>query len=59
MRNSGIEMDVVSYGTAVSACAKAGDVQGTLKLIKVWLDRTDTMKKSKLRRGDHKSCWIF
>lgn len=29
-------MDVVSYGTAVSACAKAGDVQGTLKLIKVW-----------------------
>lgn len=35
MRSSGIEMDVVSYGTAVSACAKAGDVQGALKLIKV------------------------
>lgn len=35
MRSSGIEMDVVSYGTAISACAKAGDVQGALKLIKV------------------------
>lgn len=35
MKNSGLQMDVVSYGTAVSACAKAGDVRGALKLIKV------------------------
>lgn len=35
MRSSGVEMDVVAYGTTVSACAKAGDVRGALKLIKV------------------------
>lgn len=36
MKSRGIGMDVVSYGTAVSACAKAGDVKGALKLLKVW-----------------------
>ena len=35
MKDSGVAMDVVSYGTAVSACGKAGDVDGALKLIKV------------------------
>ncbi|CAM9235280.1 unnamed protein product [Ectocarpus sp. 12 AP-2014] len=34
MKSRGIGMDVVSYGTAVSACAKAGDVKGALKLLK-------------------------
>lgn len=35
MVSSGVDMDVVSYGIAVDACAKAGDVNGALKLIKV------------------------
>lgn len=33
MKDSGVGMDVVSYGTAVGACGRAGDVKGAMRLI--------------------------
>lgn len=35
MKEGGLEMDVVNYGTAISACAKKADVKGATKLVKV------------------------
>lgn len=35
MKEDGIGMDVVNYGTAIGACAKSADVKGAMKLLKV------------------------